>query len=213
MANRRGKVEVVTDGLFLSSKITAGGDCSPEIRRWLLLGRESHDIDSVLKSRDVTLLTKVHIVKVMVFSVVTYGCESTKELMPSNCDAGEESWVPWTARRSNQLILREINPEYLLEGLMLKLKLQYLGHLMWTADSLEKSSMIGKIEGRRKRGHQGVRWLDGITDVMDMNMGKIQEMVTDREAWCAAVHGIAKNQTWLGNWTVTTASTKQRVTN
>ena len=198
MANRRGKVEVVTDGLFLSSKITAGGDCSPEIRRWLLLGRESHDIDSVLKSRDVTLLTKVHIVKVMVFSVVTYGCESTKELMPSNGDAGEESWVPWTARRSNQLILREINPEYLLEGLMLKLKLQYLGHLMWTADSLENTQMLGKTEGRRG-GHQRMRWMGGITNAMDMNLGKLQEMVRDRKAWHAAVHGVTKSWTQLSD--------------
>ena len=139
------------------------------------------NLDSVLKSRDIILMTKVHTVKVMVFPVVMYGCESCtiKKVEHRRIDAFElQCWirllrVPWTARRSNQSILREINSEYLLEGLMLKVKLQYFGHLMQTADSLEKSLMLGKIEGRRRRGHQRMRWLDGITDAMDMNLGKL----------------------------------------
>ena len=125
--------------------------------------------------------------------------------MPSNCGARGLLKVPWTARRSNQLSLREINPEYSLEELMLKLKLQYLGHLMWTDKSLEKSLMLGKIEGRRRRGHQRMRWLDSITDTMNTNLGKLWEMVRDREAWCATVHGVTNNRTWLGDWKTTTA--------
>ena len=168
----REKVEVVTDFLFLGSKITVDGDCSHEVRRWLLLGRKAiTNLDSVLKSRDITLPTKVHIVEAMVFLVVMCGCEgwTIKKALELWC------WrrllkVLWTARRSNQSILREINLEYSLEGLMLKLKLQYFGHLVWTDDSLEKSLMLGKIEGRKSRGCRRMRWLDSITDAMNMNL-------------------------------------------
>ena len=155
--------------------------------------------------------TEIHIVKTMFFPVVMHRCESwtIKKAERRRIDAFELwCWrrlltVPWIARRSNQSILREINPEYSLEGLMLKLKLQYFGHLMWTANSLEKSLVLGKIEGRRRRGHQRMRWLVGITDAMDMNLGKLQEMVRDWEPWCATVYGVAKIQTWLGDWTMT----------
>ena len=174
------EMEGPTDFLFLGSKITADGDCSQEIRRRLFLGRKAMaNLDSVFKSRDITLLTKIHIVKAMVFPVVTYGCESwtIKQAQHQRIDAFELwCWrrllkVPWTARRSNQSVLREINTEYSLEGLMLKLKLQYCGHLMRRTDSLEKSLVLGKIEGRRRRGRQRMRWLDGVTDAMNMNLG------------------------------------------
>ena len=182
MANRRERVEAVTDILFLASKITMDGDCSHEIRRQFLLGKKA--MTNLFESRDVTLLTKVYIVKAMVFPVVMYGCESwtIKKAEHQRTDAFK-LWfwrrllrVPWTAKRSNQSILREIKREYSFEGLMLKLKLQYLGHLIRTNSSLEKSLMLGKTEGR-SRGHQRMRWLDGIIEAMNMNLGKLWEIV------------------------------------
>ena len=179
MANRWGKVEAVTV-IFLSSKITVDSDCNHEIKRCLLLERKIVTyLDSILKSRDITLPTKVHLVKAMVFPVVMYGCKSCtiKKVEHQRIDAFELwCWrrllrVPWAARRFNQSILKEISPEYSLEGLMLKLKLQYFGHLMRRADSLEKTLMLGKIEGRRRRGWHKMRWLDGITDSVDMGWG------------------------------------------
>ena len=202
------KVEVVTDFLFMGSKITADGDCSHEIRRRLLLGKKvMTNLDSVLKSRDIILPIKVCIVKAMVFPVVMYSFDSwtLKKAEHQRIDAFELwCWrrlmkVLWTARRLNQSTLREINLEYLLERLMLKLKLRCFGHLVQTADSLEKSLVLGKIEGRRRRGCQRMRWLDGITDAMNMNLGKLWEMVRDRETWRAAIHGVAKNRTQLGD--------------
>ena len=181
-----GNMKTVTDFILGGSKITPDGDCSHEIKRCLLLGRRAMtNLDSILKSRDVTLLTKVHLVKATVFPVVMYECESwtIKKAEPRRIDAFELwCWrrllrVPWTARRSNHSILKEISPEYSLEGLMLKLKLQYFGYLMGRADSLEKSLMQGKIEGRRRRGQQRMGWLDDITDLMNMSLNKLWELV------------------------------------
>ena len=202
------KIETVADFIFLGSQIIADGDCSHEIKRRLLLGRKTvTNLDNILKSGDITLPTKVHIVQAMVFPVVMYGCDN-RTIKKTECQRIDsfELWcwrrllrVPWTARRSNQSMLKEINPEHSLEGLMLKLKLQYFGYLMRRADSLEKTLMLGKIEDKRRRGQQRMRWLGGITDSMDVNLSQLQKTVEDRGARHAALHGVTKSCTQLSD--------------
>ena len=210
MGNRWETVETVSDFIFGGSKITADGDWSQETKRRLLLGRKvMTNKDGILKSRDITLPTRVHLVKAMVLPVVMNGCESwtVKKAECQKFDAFELlCWsrllrVPWTARRSNQSILKEISPGWSLEVLILKLKLQYFSHLVRRVDSLEKTLMLGGIGGRKRRRQQRMRWLDLITDSMGMCLSELRELATDREAWHALIHGVAKSRTRLSDWT------------
>ena len=206
----RETVETVSDFIFGGSKITADDDCSHEIKRCLLLGRKViTKLESIFKKHRHYFANKVHIVKAMVYPVVMYGCESWT-IKKAECQRTDafELWcwrrllrVPWTARRSNQCILKKISPGCSLEGVMLKLKLQYSGHLMRRTDSLEETLMLGGIGGQRRRGWQRMRWLDGITDLMGMSLGELLSLVMDREAWHAAIHGMTKSQTRLSDWT------------
>ena len=204
-------METVADFILGGSKITADGVCSHEIKRFLLLGRKvMTNLDSILKSRNLTLPTKLRVVKAMLLPVVMYGCENwTLEKAERRRIYASELWfwrrllrVPWPVRRSNQSILKEISPGCSLEGLMLKLKPQYFGHLMQRDDSFEKILMLGKIEGGRRRGWQRTRWLDGITGWMDMGLDRVRQLVMDREAWSPAIHGVTDGHDWVTelNW-------------